>query len=258
MPSGRRRRVDVEVRVGATQAEQPDQLLDDLECLRLGLGLVGALDRVVHEDHVGVAAVALLATPEPAHADDQQTGERRCARAFLEGAQAHLEGDLEQRRGEVGHGRPEVVERQGARQVGDGDPEQLGPADGAGGEHRGLRVVLAPGRGPHPAQHVLAGAGLEPRGVPEELHALRRLLEQVRGEAAAGEGVGEPLGRRALVAEQPEVPVRRAELVADLAEGEQPGIRIGLVGEPAEHHRQQLALDQRPTAQPAGECLEVT
>ena len=107
-------------------------------------------------------------------------------------------------------------------------------------------VVLAPGRRPHPAQHVLARAGLQPGGVAEELHALRRLLEQVGGEPAAGQRVGEPLGRRALVAQQPEVPVRRAELVADLAEGEQPGIRVGLVGEPAEHHRQQLALDRRP------------
>ena len=42
--------------VGAAQPEQPDQLLDDLERLRLGLALVGALDRVVHEEHVGVAS----------------------------------------------------------------------------------------------------------------------------------------------------------------------------------------------------------
>ena len=124
-------------------------------------------------------------------------------------------------------------------------------------QHRGGRVVLAAGRRPHPAQHVLARARLQAGGVAEELHALGRLLEQVGGEPAAGQGVREPLGRRPLVAQQPQVPVGRAELVADLAEGEQPGVRVGLVGEPAEHHRQQLALDGGPSAEALGERLEV-
>ena len=51
--------------------------------------------------------------------------------------------------------------------------------------------------------------------------------------------------------------MRRAQLVADLAEGEQAGIRVGLVGEPAEHDREQLALDGGPPADALGEGLEV-
>lgn len=43
-------------------------------------------------------------------------------------------------------------------------------------------------------------------------------------------------GGAALVAEHLEVPVDRPQLVTDPAEGEaQPGVRVGLVGEPAEH-----------------------
>ena len=76
--------------------------------------------------------------------------------AGLEVTHAQLEGHLEQRRGEVGHGRAEPVEGEQAGQVGDRDAEELGSADGAGGEHGGCRVVLAPCGGPHPAQDVLA------------------------------------------------------------------------------------------------------
>jgi hypothetical protein len=112
------------------------------------------------------------------------------------------------------------------------------------------RVVLAPCGGPHPAQDVLPRTRPQAGRVAEELHALRRLLEQVGGEAAAGQGVREPLGGRALVAQQPQVPVGGPELVADLAEGEQTRVRVGLVGEPAEHDRQQLALDRGPSATP--------
>ena len=145
-----------------------------------------------------------------------------------------------------------------AGEVGDGDPEQLRATDGARRQHRGCRVVLAARCRPHPAQHVLARARPEPRGVAEELHALGRLLEQVGREPAAGQGVRQPFGRRPLVAQQPQVPVGRAELVADLAEGEQAGIRVGLVGEPPEHDRQQLALDGGSSTEALGERLEVS
>ena len=55
-----------------------------------------------------------------------------------------------------------------------------------------------------------------------------------RGEnRRAGEAqVGQPLGGGALVAQHPEVPVRRAQLVADLAEGQQPGVRVALAIRP--------------------------
>jgi hypothetical protein len=47
------------------------------------------------------------------------------------------------------------------------------------------------------------------------------------------------------------------EVVADPAEGEQPGVGVGLVGEPPEHHRQQGALDRRPPRSPRGQGLQV-
>ena len=99
--------------------------------------------------------------------------------------------------------------------------------------------------------------GIRPEESPRNCTHSGRLLEQVGGEPAAGQGVRQPFCGRPLVAQQPQVPVRRAELVADLAEGEQAGIRVGLVGEPAEHDRQQLALDGGPPADAAGERLEV-
>ena len=72
--------------------------------------LVGPLDRVVDEDDVGVRPVALLAAAEPAHPHDEEARQRRRAGAVLEVAQAHLEGHLEERGGEVGHGRAEGVQ----------------------------------------------------------------------------------------------------------------------------------------------------
>lgn len=51
--------------------------------------------------------------------------------------------------------------------------------------------------------------------------------------------------------------MRRPELLADLAEGEQTGVGIGHLGEPLEHHRQQLLLDRRSAAHPVREDLEV-
>ena len=44
---------------------------------------------------------------------------------------------------------------------------------------------------------------------------------------------------------------RLAEVVAQPAEGEQAVVGVGAVGEPLEHHRQQVALDRRPRDTPA-------
>ena len=48
-----------------------------------------------------------------------------------------------------------------------------------------------------------------------------------------------------------------AERVADLPEAEQAGVGVGRVGEPAEHHRQQRALDRGAPRHPGGQRLEV-
>ena len=49
----------------------------------------------------------------------------------------------------------------------------------------------------------------------------------------------------------------RPERVGDLAEAEEAGVRVGRVGEPLEHHRQQRPLDRRGPRDPAGQRLEV-
>ena len=258
MPSGRRAASTSSFRSGPGRPEQGDELLDDLGRLLLGRGVVGPGHRVVDEDDVGVRAVPDLAPAEPAHADDEHPRHRRRAGPGLEAPQAHVERHLQQRPGEVGERGAHLVERDDTGEVGDGDPEQLRAPDGAGREHRRGRVVLAPGGGPHPPLDLTSATRLDPAGVAEELDALGRGLEQVGGIPAPGQGVREVLGRLALVTQQPEVPVGRPQLVADPPEGEQPRIGVGLVGEPAEHDRQQLALDRRPTAQPVAQCLEVS
>ena len=88
-------------------------------------------------------------------------------------------------------------------------------------------------------------------------HALRLALEQVGGVARRGEQRGEPLGDLALVAQRLEVPRRAAERLADPAEAEQPGVRVGRLGEPLEHRRQQRALDVGGAGDARGERLEV-
>ena len=61
----------------------------------------------------------------------------------------------------------------------------------------------------------------------------------------------------ALVAQQPQVPGGRAQRVAEPAEAEQSAVGVGRVGEPAEQHRQQGALDRRAPADAGGQGLEV-
>ena len=119
------------------------------------------------------------------------------------------------------------------------------------------RVVLAARGRAHPPQHVLARAR-------HQAPTSRRGTARTPAPARAGRrrtGCAPARARAArpppLVAQQPEVPVGGAELVADPPEGEQAGVGVGLVGEPAEHDRQQLALDGGPAAQPVGEGLDV-
>src|SRR6185369_189358 len=61
-----------------------------------------------------------------------------------------------------------------------------------------------------------------------------------------------------LVAQRLQVPVGRAEALADPPEAEQSGVRVGRVREPLEHRREQRALDGRGPGETAGQRLEVT
>ena len=66
------------------------------------------------------------------------------------------------------------------------------------------------------------------------------------------------LRRGALVTEQPQVPRGGTELLAHPAEGGQPAVGIGCVGEPPQHHRQQRSLDRSGASDAAGQRFQVT
>ncbi len=68
---------------------------------------------------------------------------------------------------------------------------------------------------------------------------------------------GEALGGAGGVAQHPQEPVRLAEVVAEPAEGEQPVVGVGALGEPLQHDRQQVALDRRAPRDAAGERGDV-
>ena len=153
---------------------------------------------------------------------------------------------------------PTLLEVELPAEVGHRDPEQLLAPDTAGGLHGPVGVVLAPGRGGHPPEQVLWRPRRQAAAVTEDRHRLGGAHEQVCRIAAPGQRVREPLGGRALVAQEAEVPVRGAEVVADLAEGQQTAVGVGLVGEPAEHDGQQGLLDGGTAADPRCEGLEVS
>ena len=93
----------------------------------------------------------------------------------------------------------------------------------------------------------------------------RRAAPPPRGRAAAGRGRARPADstRARFSAAAPSSRSSRRyqgvvpERVGHLAEAEQPGVRVGGVGEPAEQHRQQGALDGRLAADPGGQRLQV-
>ena len=69
--------------------------------------------------------------------------------------------------------------------------------------------------------------------------------------------MGEALSRAALVTEHSQIPVGGAQGVADPSECEQPSIRVGLVGKPAQHDRQQGSLDRSSPTEPAGQSFKM-
>ena len=117
-----------------------------------GLGrvsLVGALDGVVHEQHVGVAGVAELVTAEPAHRDHRDAGRQRPAGRSIRLATGDLERGRNRDRGDVGQPLLDLLDVGEAEHVGCRDPEQLAPAYAAG-DRDGLHGVVVPlDRGRH-------------------------------------------------------------------------------------------------------------
>ncbi len=78
--------VDLERRVATRRRQQPAQLVGDRLGHARGLLRVGARQRVVHEHHVGVRAVAELAAAVAAHRDDRHPGRHRSLPLGLDGA----------------------------------------------------------------------------------------------------------------------------------------------------------------------------
>ena len=148
----------------------------------------------MHEQHVGVAAVAHLGPAEPAHPDHREPGRQRAAPLGLDRPAGRLERPDEGGHGHVGERRPDRGDVETAQQVGDGHPEQLPTPYGAHRADRLDRVLAAP----HPGQHLAEQAGPVARGqlvvVGEHRHGLRRPQQQVGDQPAGGEQVGHPLG----------------------------------------------------------------
>ena len=222
-----------------------------------GLVIGDAGVRLVHEQHVGVAAVALLAATEATHADDGQPHRQRPAPLCGDLAQCDVEcgrNGCGSHVGERGANRALLAKTE---QVGHRRAQQLAPPQAADRRDGALPVVAASDGGQEvPGQHVSRTRG-ELGVVREQAHGLGCTGHQVRDVAAATEQPGETLGGHALVAQQPQVPRRRTERIAHLPEREQPGVGVGGVGEPAEHHRQQRALDRRAAGHPGGQRLEM-
>ena len=145
-----------------------------------------------------------------------------------------------------------------AEHVGGGGAQQLPAADRTHRGHRGLGVVLVALGGRHhlgaqPGQ----APGLQLGVVAEDGDRLGRAQQQAGRVPAGREHVGHPLGRLGLVPQQPQVPGRRPQFLADLAERQQARVGFGGVGEPAEQDGQQRALDRRAPGHARGQRVDV-
>ena len=142
-------------------------------------------------------------------------------------------------------------------QVGHREPDQLPAAQPADGGRGVAGVPGAARQGQRLGLQLRARARHQVRLGTQQHGRLRHADQQVRNPAARGEHPGQALGRGLPVAEQPEVPRGVPERLGQPPEGQQPGVGVGTVGEPAEQHRQQRPLDRRPPGHPDGERLQV-
>ena len=145
-----------------------------------------------------------------------------------------------------------------AEQVGAGQPQHLVPA-GRSGRVRRRRGVLrpvgasqqAPPR-PRPARTAISASSSTSSRSTSGARCSREATSRDPPSSA-----GQPLGDRALVAQQPQVPRGLGQRVGHLQVGEQPGVRVGGVGEGAQQHGQQRPLDRGPAADPFGQRGDV-
>ena len=211
LPSGRRSASTSRARVASTGSrEQPAHVVGHGLGHRRGQLRVGARQRLVHEHHVGVAAVAELVAAVATHRDDRHPG-RHSARRVRASTAADRRGQrrLEGGAGDVGQRVADLGDPERHAQVGDADPQQLAAADGPDRQRprpRGRRAARRrPSSPPGPPR------GPAARGAPRSpriADALRLALEQVGGVAAGRQHLRHPLRGLALVAQQAEVPRR--------------------------------------------------
>ena len=215
-----------------------------------------AVDRLVDEHHVGVAAVGQLEAAVAPHRDHRDPAGGGVQPALpAHGLGRDVERGLQRRVGEPAQALPDHRHVGARHELAARDPQQLATAYGTHRHDRGLGRLGPLEQRLHLRERGL-GAQRDER-LPQHLHALRLALEQVGGVARGAEDDGEPLGDLALVAQHREVPRRAAQALADPAEAEQPGVRVGRVGEPLQQHRQQRALDVGGARDPARQRLEV-
>ena len=224
---------------------------DDAAC---GLDAVG---RLVDEHHVGVAAVGQLEAAVAPHGDDRDPARRRRRARAAARTDSVAMSSVACSVASVSRLRPcpTTATSVPGHEVAARDPQQLAAAYGP---HRPTAASGVSARSSSACISAQRGLGAQrDERLPQHLHALRLALEQVGRVARGAEDDGEPLGDLALVAQHREVPRRAAQALADPAEAEQPGVRVGRVGEPLQHHRQQGALDVGGARDPARQRLEV-
>ena len=211
--------------------------------------------------HVGVGAVADLGAAEPAHRDDREADRQL--------VQAAARGDVAQRRPAAPRRSvASVVALSAAHTSIDVGRARAGRrtrcAAAPAGARRGSRATAA------------AGSSCRAAGLAHRAATLGRVarLQRVVGRraSAAPRARGRACGRRSGwcrarsasrdATASPSRSSRRYHGVVpsssdSLPVGEQPGVRVGRVGEVGQQHRQQRALQRGPPGQPAGQRLDV-
>ena len=218
--------------------------------------LVRPGQRVMHEHHVRVAAVAGLVAAEPAHRHHAQPG-GELTPAVRHGPYRHLERGLDGDRGHGGERFPGLLGARPAEQVGHGGPEQFPAAQCAQRRHRGGGVAVPANqrRGLRVQRRAVAGGKLSVVAEPGD--GLRLAQQQARAYRLEASSVAIRCATVMSSRSSRRYHGLLPEGVADLVERQQPGIGVRRVGEPAEQQRQQRALDGRPPRHPGGQRPDV-
>ncbi len=159
--------------------------------------------------------------------------------------------------GDVAEPVAELLDAADVENAGQREAQHLAATDGPQHVRRGLHLAVAreDGRGLVAERHERARSQLVEVFEPRD--RLRAALKEFTDEAGPGEHPGEAQRGVGRVAEQSQVPVRRAERVGEPSEGEHAVIGVGALGEPGDEHGHEVPLDRRPSGDPGGEGRDV-